>query len=99
MSKISLSKGIFWDVDYKALDYKKDEYFIVKRVLNYGDEKDWREIKRIYGISKIKELAKEVDFIDWKTLNFWSLILNIPINYFKCTKKFSNPKQNIFLRR
>ncbi len=67
MSKISLSKDIFWDIDYKALDYNKDAYFIVKRVLNYGDEEDWEEIKKIYGILKIKELAKETDFVDKKT--------------------------------
>ncbi len=99
MSKVSLSKDIFWDINYKDLDYQKDAYFIVKRVLNYGDEKDWREIKKVYGIPKIRELARETDFVDKKTLNFWSLILDIPINFFKCTKKFSNQKQSVFLRR
>ena len=99
MSKVSLSKDIFWDVNYKDLDYKKDADFVIQRVLNYGDEEDWQEIKKVYGVPKIKKSAKKANFVNKKTLNFWSLILDIPIDSFKCTKKFSSLIQSVFSRR
>ena len=99
IKKISLDKTIFWDVDFKDLNYKKDAVFVIQKVLNYGDEKDYQEIKRVYSLKKIKAVAKEVNYINKKSLNFWSIIFNIPLNSFKCTKKFLNKKQNLFLAR
>ena len=99
MKKISLRKTLFWDVDYKDLDYLKNTSFIIERVLNYGDEKDYQEIKEVSGLLKFKKIAKEINYINKKNINFWSIIFNIPLKSFKCTKKFSNKKQNLFLTR
>jgi len=99
MKKISLNKTLFWDVDYGELGYQKNTSFIIERVLNYGNEKDYQEIKKVYGLSKIKKIAREINYINKKNINFWSIIFNIPLNSFKCTKKFSNKKQNLFLAR
>jgi len=97
--KISLNKTLFWDVDYKKLDYVENTSFIIRRVLNYGDENDYNELKKIYGLPKIKKIAKEINYINGKNINFWSIIFDIPLNSFKCTKKFLNKKQNLFLAR
>ena len=87
-TKVFLSKNIFWDVNFKKLDYQKNADFIIERVLNYGDEEDFQKIKKIYGISKIKEIARKTNYISKKNINFWSIIFNISPNLFKCTKKF-----------
>lgn len=97
--KISLNKSLFWDIEFKSLDYQKDAVFIIKRVLNYGDEKDYKEIKRVYGLQKIKSIAKKIDYINKKNVNFWSIVLNIPLNSFECIKKFSTKRQSAFLMR
>lgn len=97
--KILLNKTLFWDTDYRKLDYKKHSSFVIERVLNYGDEKDYNELKKIYGLFKIKKIAKEINYINRKNINFWSIIFNIPLNSFKCTKKFLDKKQNLFLAR
>ena len=44
---IKLNKQLFWDVDYKKLDYKKYANFIIGRALSYGDMDDWKAIKHI----------------------------------------------------
>ena len=98
-NKISLNKDIFWDVKIENLDYQKDADFIIERVLNYGNKRDYQKIKEIYGFSKIKNIAKKINYISKKNLNFWSIIFNIPPNLFKCTKKFSIKKQSPFLMR
>lgn len=30
-------KKYFWDMDFKKLDAKKNSYFIIERILEYGD--------------------------------------------------------------
>lgn len=97
--KIFLNKTLFWDVDYKNIDKEKNASFIVERVLNYGDEKDYKELKRVYGLLKIKKIAKEINYINKKNINFWSIMFDIPLKHFKCTKKFLDKKQNLFLAR
>lgn len=98
-SKISLDKNLFWDVKFESLEYKKDADFIIEKVLNFGNEKDYQKIKKIYGLQKIKKTAKKINYTSKKNINFWSVIFNIPSNLFKCTKKFSRKKQSIFLTK
>lgn len=97
--KISLNKTLFWDVNFKDLDYQKDAFFIIERVLNYGDEKDYQTIRKVYGLLKIKNIAKKINYINKKNINFWSIIFNIAPDLFKCTKKSLTQKQSIFLRK
>jgi hypothetical protein len=98
-NKLSLSKSLFWDTAYEKIDYKKNASFIIERVLNYGDKEDVEKLKDMYGMAKIKETAKRINYINKKNLNFWSIILEIPLKSFKCTKKFSTKKQNLFLAK
>lgn len=94
-----LNKMIFWDVDFKDVDYKNNVNFIIERVLSYGDEKDFRRLKKIYGLKKIKKIAVKLDYPNKKVINFWSLIFDISIDSFLCIKKLSMPKPNVFWRR
>lgn len=96
---LKLSKQLFWDVKVNELDYKKHADFIIKRVLLRGDVKDYKIIKKKYGLKKIKNIAKKVDYPDKKSLNFWSLIFNIPLKSFQCIKKLSIQKQSVFSQR
>lgn len=94
-----LSQNLFWDINFKNLDYQKDADFIIERVLNFGDEDDYKKIKKIYGLKKIRAIAKKINYINKKNINFWSIIFNISPGLFQCTQKFLTKKQNAFLRR
>jgi len=94
-----LNKKLFWDVEFKNLDVQKHANFIIKRVLLYGDVGDYEFVKSQYGIRKIKSVVKKIDYPDKKSLNFWSLIFNIPKESFLCIKKSSTKKQSMFSRR
>jgi len=72
-----LNKTLFWDTEFEKLDYKKHADFIIKRVLQYGDKKDYRIIKDKYGIKKIKEIVQKVKHLDKKSTNFWKLIFDL----------------------
>lgn len=99
LKKKQLRKELFWDVDFKKLDYAKNADFIIERVLSFGDEGDYRILKKIYGLKKIKKAAVKADYPDKKTTNFWSVIFEIPLNTFLCVKKLSTLKPNAFWNR
>ncbi|MBU1176961.1 MAG: hypothetical protein ABIG88_02165 [Patescibacteria group bacterium] len=93
---IKINKQLFWDVDFKKLDYKKDADFIISRVLFYGDVGDYKLIEKKYGKKKIKEIIKKASYPNKKSLNFWSSIFNIPLESFKCINKSLIKKPNSF---
>lgn len=63
-------KILFWDVDQDALELKENAQFIVGRVLDFGNIKEYLAIKKIYGLDKIKDLAHNHVFSDKKVLIF-----------------------------
>jgi len=84
MEKPQLSKVIFWDTDYNRIDWEKKARFVIERVVMFGNLKDWRIIQQFYGMEKIKESVLLSRDLDPKTLNFFSLIFNIPKEQFRC---------------
>lgn len=96
MAKIN--KTLFWDVDFEKLDYKENAGFIIKRVLLFGDKKDYDILKKRYSNEKIKETASKINYPDKKNANFWGFIFNLPSDK-KCTKKLSIQKQSAFWNR
>ena len=98
-SALNLNKSLFWDVDYQRLDSVRDADFIIERVLNYGDEKDFKTAINFYGLEMIKQSAKRVKYINEKNLNFWAVIFQIPLESFQWKKRLSAQKQGIFLKR
>jgi len=95
---IKIDKNLFWDVDFKKLDYKENADFIIKRVLLFGDKKDYDILKKRYSYEKIKKAALKINYPDKKSANFWSFIFNLSSNK-KCAKKSSAQKQSAFWNR
>ena len=96
-TSIKLNKKIFWDVDFKSLNWQKDKIFIINRVLNFGDINDYQTIKKIYGKNYLKKQFGRIGLIDKKNLNFWCLIFNFPLT--KCRKILSAKKLPAFWQR
>ncbi|MFH1657640.1 MAG: hypothetical protein ABH919_04185 [bacterium] len=96
---IKINRRLFWDVKFSELDYIKNADFIISRVLSYGDVVDYKEIKKRYGLRKIKNTARKITYANKKSLYFWSFIFNLPLNSFKCTKKLLTKKQSVFWQR
>ena len=87
-----LNKAYFWDVDFNKLDKIKSMRLIIERVINLGNLKDIQLIRQLYTEEEIKQTICNLNYLDPKTLNFASLLFNIPKTRFKCyTKKQSVP--------
>ncbi len=82
-----LSKYLFWDCDIDLLDPNIDKKLILERVFSRGTENDEREVLNYYGKDVIKNTVSEIKYFDKKTLNYLSIIFNIPKEEFKCYRR------------
>lgn len=68
----------FWDVDVKKLDPEKDAYFIINRLLDKGDVKAVKWIRKIYSEKTIARTFTTLRGYKPKIASFWSIFLKIP---------------------
>ena len=82
-----LSKHLFWDYDVSVLNEKDDKKLIMERVFTRGSEEDEKAVFSYYKKKDIKNTVIEIRNLDKKTLNYLSVILDIPKKAFKCYKQ------------
>ncbi len=65
-----LSPVLFWDVDKAQTDIDRHARFLIQRVLEYGEMRDWQIIRNYYGLDKIVECCKQMRTLDPVCLAF-----------------------------
>lgn len=84
MSIPNLSKRIFWDVNFDALDYENDKRFIIDKVMNYGLWDDFVALMHFYGKETVRKEVVQVAFFKKDVLNFLCFYLKLNLKDFKC---------------
>jgi len=84
MNNPVFSNNLFWDTNPDNLDYEKHARYIIERELSRGTLEDWYELKKYYGLERIKQEIVQVHYLDKLTLNFCCLIFDIPKEQFRC---------------
>jgi hypothetical protein len=82
-----LSQYLFWDCNVNMLNPDNDKKMIMERVFTRGTEKDEMAIFTYYGKYVIKDCILDIKHFDKKTLNYLSIIFNIPKDKFRCYKQ------------
>ncbi len=72
-------RPFLWSYDIDKIDPLKHKKRIITNILNLGTERATKELFKVYNIKDIKEAVKNPLPGEWnkKSLNFWSLILNV----------------------
>ena len=86
----------FWDVDFAQVDLDKNRIYILKRLLEYGNMKAIRWLRKIFKTSEIRETICSARGFSRKTANFWAVLLDIPRENILCLKKRSSKAPKIF---
>ena len=60
-------KSLFWDVDRNWLSPEKDWFFIVERILEFGDIDDLVWLKETFSEEKIKNTVQKSRILSDKT--------------------------------
>lgn len=80
----AFSDYLFWDVTKDSIDLEKNAPYVVQRVLEYGQLKDWRLLVSRYGISRITSISKKLRTLDPRAVSFISVISSSPKTEFRC---------------
>lgn len=74
----------FWDVDVKKLDPYEKPYFVISRLLDKGNVKAARWVRRNYKSRQIKETLQNYLDFSLRSGSFWGLIYKVPLTQVKC---------------
>jgi len=92
MKSTSLPKFLhryFWDIEAGKLNPQKRPQYVIQRLLEMGNEKAVRWVRKNFSEKQIKETLCQSRQISLKTGNFWSLLLGIDRKKIRCFQKGS----------
>lgn len=69
----------FWEVKPEKVDLKKNAWYVIGRVLEYGDLDAVRKVRRYYGDARLKEflLSTSSRVLSNRTMRFWQVVLKL----------------------
>lgn len=72
--KIKLRQSLFWDVDPKTIDLKKNARYVIERVMDFGRDDEVRWLIRYYPKKSIEEALTKSRQLQPRTRALWTLI-------------------------
>lgn len=74
-------RSTLWSYDMNGISLERDREIIITQGLNYGTLESIKWLLSTYGETEIKKVIRHPKKGMWwrKTLNFWTLILNVKI--------------------
>ena len=79
-------KMVLWDVDTEEVDLKKHWFFIIERIMVYGNENDVQWMLGTFSKEQLIEVVKKSRNLNRKTANFWALWFGIDREEIRCFK-------------
>ena len=86
----------FWDVEFEKIDFDNRKIYIIKRILEYGDEKAVRWMRRSFKEGEIKNALCNFRGYSQKSANFWAFILGVKKEDVKCLSRSFRETQKQF---
>lgn len=83
----SFLKKYFWDVEFKNIDLQKRKIYVLKRLLEFGDEKAVVWMRKNFKREEIKDALCNFRGYSQKSANFWAFILGVKKEAVKCLNK------------
>ena len=77
------SQQSFWDTNMDKIDYDDSKSWVIARIVSYGSSNDNLSMFQYYGEDVVKKEVVKIRYFDKKTLNYLSIILNIPKENFR----------------
>ncbi|CAN5879730.1 hypothetical protein BH11BAC7_BH11BAC7_14660 [soil metagenome] len=77
-------KRIFWDVNFKEIDYDAKSHWVIERVFERGDIDDIIQCRRYYGDEKIKFALTNAKWLRKQTVYFACAILDNSLTDYRC---------------
>lgn len=66
---------LFWDVNPKNIDTKKNAQYIIERILDFGNDKEVKWLWNFYDKSLLKKVVEKSRCLMPRTKALWTLML------------------------
>jgi hypothetical protein len=80
-------KPYFWETELARVNPKRHASYIIERVLEYGDDRAIRWLRKNYSPAQIARVVRTSRVISSNTANLWALIFEIPRTEIQCFSK------------
>ena len=68
-------QSLFWDVNPKKINTKKNAQYIIERILDFGNDKEVRWLWNFYDKNLLLRVVEKSRCLRSISKNFWLLIL------------------------
>jgi len=89
-------KRLLWDVEVKSIDIERHRFFIIARIIDYGNCEDIKWMRQTYTDGQIKEVVCKRKGISKKSGHFWAAYYRIPEEEVKCLQESFPKKLRLF---
>ncbi len=90
-------KRYFWDVDLEDLSKNKFSYFVIERLLEFGDRKAVKWMKDNFSLEEIERVVCTSRNLSRKSANFWRIVFDLDEDKILCLKRsFRNEQKAIW---
>ena len=79
-------KKYFWEVDFEKIDFEGRKEYVLRRLLEYGDERGAAFLVSNFNRDEVAKLLSYAR-IDPKSANFWAIVFNIDKRKVLCLQK------------
>jgi len=73
--KIKFRQSLFWDVNPKNIDTKKNAQYIIERVADFGNDKEAKWVLDFYDKRLLRKIIAKSRCLRPRTKVLWTLIL------------------------
>jgi len=68
-------QALFWDVDPKKIDAKKNAQYVIERIFDLGNDKEVKWLWNFYDKSLLRKVVKKSRCLRPRTKTLWALML------------------------
>jgi hypothetical protein len=87
---------LFWDTEKKAVDLRAHRFYVIHRIMDYGDPGDVRWMLAVYSSAEIIEVVKKRRGLSRKSSFFWGNHFHIPKEEIACLQEPYRKKPTLF---
>lgn len=79
-----LRDSLFWEYDMRNFNPKEHGLLVVQRVIERGRKDDYYAMFNIFGIRGVRNLVKQIAYLNAKDMNFVCVLFNLKQEDLKC---------------
>ena len=82
---LPLFPHLYWDVNAAEIDPEKHAAWLARRVLEYGDWRDWQALARYYGKGRLPGTVTSIRSLQPRAFAFCRVWFDLPASAFRCS--------------